>query len=351
MSQPKKIQYVGFSGFGNLGDDALRQAVVEGTNDLSFFDAPLGKKALLRSGIGHYIRARGAPALLGGGTVLGRTLVRTHLKRIDALYDPVSWEMLGAGVEDPDFRGTRTYTSDAELELWRPLLTRFRKITVRGPQSREILARHGIESTVVGDPALLFEPTESGPVEHECDVLINATCGEDQWGGIDLDWTPALAESVRPLVADGIKVQFVSMEPTDDAWNERVARLLGIDPVIHRPEDARAFCSMVTGARVMLGARLHCSVLAAASGTVPVSLEYRPKNLDFMSSVSLEGFCHRVDRLEPDELRASILQILQNPETHRRSMAAAVDGLRRSIRAELVDVQRSLCHSSSESRR
>jgi hypothetical protein len=347
VSDDAKIQYVGLAGFSNLGDDVLREAFVEAMPLAEFCDTPIGRKALLRGGLSHLFDARGVPALLGGGTVLGRIVWRTHLRRTQLLFSPSRWEMLGAGVEDPAFAGTRQYTSEAELERWKPLLKRFRNVTVRGPRSHAILAGHGIESTVVGDPALLLTPKVGTSGARSCDLLVNATCGEDQWGGVDLDWTPALVQALAPMVRAGLAIDFVSMESTDDVWNQRVASALQLDPVIHKPTDCQQFFELAGASKLVIGTRLHCNILATVTDTPTISLEYRPKNRDFMASIGCESMCYRVDQLDPPELERCVSDTLNNLSDSRERIRRGVDTLRGTLRDELGNVIRGLLDPGS----
>jgi hypothetical protein len=336
------MQYVGLAGFKNLGDDVVREAFLAHVRSDQVFDTPIGRKALVRHGLAQVRRGRGLPALLGGGTVLGRTVWRAHIKRTQRLFAPSRWEMLGAGVEDPDFAGTKAYTSQAEIERWKPLLALFRNVTVRGPRSQQILANHGIASTVVGDPALLLSPDVREKLASRCDVLINVTCGEDQWGGVDLDWTPALVDALRPFARAGLSIAFVSMETTDEAWNQRVARALGLVPVIHRPKSSQEFFGLAMASRLVVGTRLHSNVLACAADTPTISLEYRPKSRDFMASIGCEALCHRVDRLDPRALEGSIASTLADPNGSRERIRRGVGPLRESLKRELASVISSL---------
>ena len=337
-----RVQYLGFAGRDNLGDDAIRAALKERMTGIELVDVPVGYRALVTDGYRHWRRARHAPLVLGGGTVLGRTLWRRHVAVTQRLFHPAAWEMIGAGVEDPDFVGDRSYTSWQEIATWTRILPRFRRVTVRGPRSAEILGAQGIEASVVGDPALLLQRPALPEAGRQLDLLVNATCGEDQWGGTGTDWTSAVAEALIPLINAGLSVEFVSMEPTDDAWNTRLAREMGVRPVVHHPARVEEFFNLAGGARVVLGTRLHCNILAAACGTPNVALEYRPKCRDFMASVDMEDFCHRVDRIDPSLLRADIEHLLSGWHAVSGKLISAVGELSRRLRRELSDVTAAL---------
>ncbi|WP_210494636.1 polysaccharide pyruvyl transferase family protein [Patulibacter sp. SYSU D01012] len=340
-----RVQYLGLAGYGNVGDDAIRDAFIrEFDGRLMFSDVPVGRKATIRRGLRHWATDRGRPVLLGGGTVLGRTLWRQHFGLATKLYRPSGWEMLGAGVEDPDFVGDRTYSSWDEIRAWRPLLEPFSSVSVRGPRSRAILQAAGIDARVVGDPALLLSADTPPPpqADRDIDVLVNVTCGEDQWGGTDLDWTPAVVDALRHGFRGSGRLVFVSMDPIDDTWNRRVAHALGIAAPVLRPSSPDAFLALARRSRVVLGTRLHANVLSAAAGTPTVSLEYRPKCRDFMESVGIAHLCHRVDELTSHDVRASLDETLDDWEHHREQISAAVASLRDLLAAEVGLIARRL---------
>jgi exopolysaccharide biosynthesis predicted pyruvyltransferase EpsI len=335
------VQYLGLAGYGNVGDDAIRGAFTERLGaTFAFADVPVGRRAIATRGTRHFLTSRGSALLLGGGTILGRTIWRHHLNRTRFLYRPPTWDMLGAGVEDPDFVGNGSYSSWAEIGRWATILNRFSSVTVRGPRSHAILRRAGIDAHVVGDPALLLggRRTPVALSERDIDLLVNVTCGEDQWGGTEHDWTPAVAEAVKTSVERGRRVAFVSMDPIDDAWNERVARRIGLVPELFRPRDHDDFFGVAERSKLVVGTRLHANVLAAAAGTPTISLEYRPKCRDFMESIDMASSCHRVDRLKTDDLRLNIEAILADWSTHHSRTSSSVSGLRTRLTTELSSI-------------
>lgn len=310
----KSITYLGFAGHGNLGDDAILEVYRRFLPEYDLWRMPVKKTEVIRvAASGRLIAHRRAPMLLGGGTVLGRTIWRHHIRRTRLLLNPNTSVMLGAGVEDPDFRGDGQYTSRDELTQWHSILERFGSVTVRGPRSREILASVGIDAPIVGDPALLLGEADLTPrVNDDGPILVNLTHGEDQWGGKGLDWSAHVIPVVADLIRAGHTIEFVSMEPEDTPKNNVAIAQLGGSLRHHSPATTDELMDLLRGARLVVGTRLHACVLAVAVGVPTVSLEYRPKCRDFMASVEADQYCHRVDRLEGDGLRDSVDDLLQN---------------------------------------
>lgn len=338
------IQYLGYAGHDNLGDDAILDVYRTYAPQKEFRFVPAGRDELLHPrAVSHALLARRAPLLLGGGTVIGRPEWRSHLERSRYLFAPSGWAMLGAGVEDPSFVGTRQYTSSTELIRWKPVLDRFHAVTVRGPRSVELLAEAGISARLVGDPALLLKRTPTPLANRPVDVVVNVTRGEDQWGGLDFDWLPAVAEALRPIVDAGGSLSFVSLEASDDVHNIRLAGLLGLEPRLQSPRSFGEFFDIVERAKVVLGTRLHANVLAAACGTPNISLEYRPKCRDFMESIGEGGATFRIDQIDRELLTEEIAGILDGWDARSARLVDAVGILRQNLNVELRETFESVC--------
>jgi hypothetical protein len=340
----KTVTYLGFAGHGNLGDDAIREVYAERMPDRELWNMPVRKvdiaKGLLR---GDIFRHRGAPVLLGGGTVLGRTIWRHHIGRTMRWMKPRTAVLLGAGVEDPEFRGDASYTSWEELALWPEIIDGFATVSVRGPRSREILAQVGVDAELVGDPALLLGKQElTGAVNEDGPVLVNLTHGEDQWGGKALDWSSPVVECLRELIRTGRRIEFVSMEIDDVAINDRAAAALGGGFVHHRPSDTDALLSLLYTARLVVGTRLHMCVLGVAAGVPTISLEYRPKCRDFMASVAADEYCLRVDQLDANVLGDVTTTLLNRSEEQLAAQNARVVELRSLLTTRFGSLQAAL---------
>lgn len=340
----KTVTYLGFAGHGNLGDDAIREVYAERLPDRVLWNMPVRKADIARGLVrGDILRHRGAPVLLGGGTVLGRTIWRHHIGRTMRWMKPSKAVLLGAGVEDPEFTGDASYTSWDELKLWPEIIDQFATVSVRGPRSREILAHVGVEAELVGDPALLLgREVLTAQINDDGPILVNLTHGEDQWGGKSLDWSPPVVDCLRELVRSGRRVEFVSMEIDDVAINERASAALGGGFTHHRPVDTDALLDLLYGARLVVGTRLHMCVLGIAAGVPTMSLEYRPKCRDFMASVDAEEFCLRVDRLDADALGTTVDSLLARSGEQLTSQNARVEELRSLLTLRFGSLQESL---------
>jgi polysaccharide pyruvyl transferase WcaK-like protein len=331
------LSYLGWSGRGNLGDDAIHDALAKAFPHAVVAPLPLYAKEtarLLFSPV-RLRRARGSTLLLGGGTVIGRANWRMHLRvGLGLVAKRPAW-MVGAGVEDPDFTGRNSFSAPGELRRWTPLLRHFGAVTVRGPRSAELLADIGVDARVVGDPALLLEPHHDAGPRLSGTVGVNVGYGDDLWGHDALAVITVVARALRRLVSRGLQVRFLVANRADLDDTLRCAALAGIaNPDLRIAVAPAQYLGEVAACDAVIGQRLHAVVLAAAAAVPAVMLEYQPKCLDFMRVIGREAWSIRVDRLEAGTLVELVEELVVNTAAHAAALARAVSTLRAGLRAE-----------------
>jgi polysaccharide pyruvyl transferase WcaK-like protein len=99
-------------------------------------------------------------------------------------------------------------------------------------------------------------------------------------------------------------VRLLSAHAGDDRIALALVRALGdvVDDVVHAHRDLDAGLEVVAAADVVVGARLHSLVAAAAAGTRFLGLAYRPKVADFGASVGCEDQVAPIDQWTEDRL-------------------------------------------------
>ncbi len=322
--------YLGWIGQSNLGDDAIADVLGRQLAPLDLIQAPMSVSELihLRTEVTRREALARRRLLLGGGTVIGRANWRLNLAISLRACRGGAAVMIGAGVEDPTFRGRRSFSSFGELKRWRHVLERFESVTVRGPRSAELCAGIGIEARVVGDPALLAtmtaRPSSEGP------VVVSLGYGDSLRGG---DQATVVATIAASLAARPDRhVVAVSVNPSDREWANRLADILGSQVTRADAFDLATFDRVIDGASCVVAERLHAGILAAAAGFAPVMIGYQPKVDDFAGSVGLS--VHRTDDLDRDRLVAAIESGTEGAAMS--SVVAAVDVLRAKLALEIM---------------
>jgi polysaccharide pyruvyl transferase WcaK-like protein len=333
------VAYLGWHGRGNLGDDAIYDAVRAQFPTATFLDMPRFPYERIRAtatGLNRSLRC--STQVLGGGTLVGRRDWRRWVNRGMSLTADKASCAIGVGVEDPVFVGRRSGSHKDELKRWAPILSEFRAVSVRGPRSAELLSDLGLTVEVSGDPALLL-PQPS--VEPEDGLIgVNLGFGDDLWGHNPQRVADEVADAVRHLHSQGHRFVGILMNSSDRRWTEAV--LDGVTTDIVSPPDAVAAARELARCSVVIASRLHAGILASLSGTPVLSLEYQPKCRDFALSIDAERSLMRTDRVRSDAVVDAVHDALANASTIRAKTQAAVDRLRHRLRREYASVRTQL---------
>jgi len=285
----------GYYGFGNLGDEALLQVIVERLRarwpqceiDVLSGDPPAtarahGVEATPRMDFAR-VRAsieRADIVLSGGGGLLqNATSLRSLL-----YYSGVIRGALRAGKPTMVFA-----QSVGPLDFWgRAVVRNFCKglsgATVRDERSRALLSTllPGVAVERTADPVFLFDG-ESAPL----DLASEGLAGDDaplvivsvrKWQGSDAT-TQGLATVVdRLAAAHGARVAFLPLGgPPDAEVATTIIRRCGSTPVL-LPDYSLAQAAQVVGrASLVIGMRLHALIIAARLGVPFLALPYDPK--------------------------------------------------------------------------
>jgi polysaccharide pyruvyl transferase WcaK-like protein len=326
------VAYLGWSGRGNLGDDAIQEAL-QGATASTFEAIPLYPAEVARYLVSRPRHLRSAVLVLGGGTVIGRSNWRMHLRVAMAMVRTRPAWMLGAGVEDPAFQGLHSFSGRRELGRWKALLREFEAVTVRGPRSAELLADVGIDARVVGDPALLLRTPTDAPSATPGLIGVSLGFGDDLWGHDEEALVMSVAGAVQELRASGHRVRFLVANQADVPASMKCALLAGLGdaPDLRVTTHPADFMRQVSACDAFLGQRLHAVVLATAAGVPAVMLEYQPKCLDFMRSVGREAWSVRTDIAD----RSSLAAMLSSLSADRVAHANAIDDAVARLRLEL----------------
>jgi hypothetical protein len=287
--------YIGWLGEKNLGDDAMFQVCREVLPQVAWsgidriYRTPKGWAQRLTQWRHHLARRMGREVgLLGGGTILNRNeswiryyeLTRERVQRPVPVFSP--------GVAHPEF-WSRIDGWESTLPQWRDLLGELPVVGVRGPRSKALLDDAGFADVMVtGDPALaLYEGPAPVPPPGRRSVAFNVgRSGGLMWGDEDTALRE-IAAAAALLRTDGWDVRFVPVWEQDEpvCVEAAVAAGLGAGHVLPLELDARVFVRSLHAFDVVVGMKLHASVLAAAAGVPFVPLEYRPKVRDFAESI------------------------------------------------------------------
>jgi len=286
----------------------------------------------------------GAPALLGGGTLINRTpeWLDEYRRLRRGARKPVP--VFSPGVANPTYWSRKPGWRDTRSE-WREALADLPEVGVRGPLSKHLLDEAGVRNvSVTGDPALIFHRCPRQQTHARRRVAINAgRSNGEMWGNED-HVIVALADSARRLRAFGFEVRVFPVWDRDEPVCREVARAAGlppesVDPLILAPD---AFIDYLDRFDIVVSVKLHATVLAAAAGVPFVAVEYRPKVRDFTESVGCASQTFRSCDIDGAGLARAVLDLYDNLPVARERLGARVVELSETFRAYAQRVEQLL---------
>jgi polysaccharide pyruvyl transferase WcaK-like protein len=333
------VAYLGWHGRGNLGDDAIYDAVRLQLAGATFLDLPrFPYEIIFATATGLNRTLRRSTQVMGGGTLVGRRDWRRWVTRGLSLTRGNGSYAIGVGVEDPVFVGCRSGSHKQELKRWAPILSRFHTVSVRGPRSAELLSDLGLNVEVSGDPALLLPRPRIAPEDGL--IGVNLGFGDDLWGHDPQMVTDEMSRALRQLSSQGYRFVGVLMNRSDRRWTEAALRDISADIVA--PADAEGAARELARCSVAIVSRLHAGILAALSSTPVISLEYQPKCRDFALSIDDERSLLRTDKLTHGAVVDAVGDAFADSSSIRANTQAAVEGLRQRLQAEYSVLARQL---------
>jgi hypothetical protein len=301
----RSIEYVGCAA-PNLGDQAVSHSV-----DRSFRGVTVQYPKNPHGTFGQILRAwedrqKRLATLLAGGTMIGPWAFGDAERFEESLNRTGFGFAFGSGVAELIFPPDHElYVKDPSVwNKWMSLLRQCYYVGVRGPRSQAVLAKHGVNSEVLGDTACgLAQPR--GFWQPRPGLLgVNVGHGGGTMWGDRAQFNEAMSRFVAAAAEKGWKVEFFALMHDDLDIIKDVARMAGIvEPIIHYEfANADRYIALVRRMQAFVGMKIHSVILAMCAHVPSIMLEYRPKGIDFMASVGQERFNVRTSDVEPSAL-------------------------------------------------
>jgi len=338
-----KVRYLGWLGYGNLGDEALYEAIHQLFRETTAFYY----RSYMSRVLSFMPNARFDAVFLGGGTLIN------HLPTYLDLFRAVNADarvVFGTGVADPAFTDSlgAPYTT---LSGWTECLKEAHYVGVRGPHSARLLREWGVarEVRVVGDPALYFAVDEPHRGSGRVIGINLGTTSNKLWGGDDERLLQDVTRELQTLADRGWSIRFFPVIASDVATMRKVMEALPAERcfLVEYGGDAQTFVEAVRLVDVFVGEKLHSVVLAVCGGVPSVMLEYHPKCRDFMASIDREAFVVRTDTVGPRSIVERVETLASGTDSEHRAWLEVARGYRERLLGEALIVSRKLEDSKS----
>lgn len=350
----KNILYVGWVGFGNLGDDACRDLFIKKLTPLLREFGIEPKIKTVRPGK-HFTQEdllgfRPDLVVLGGGSVLKSPYVNLLFIAEKKGIPTVIW---GSGIDWislKELSRIKENTLKKSSPLIQQTVDHCQAVGVRGPHTFKILQAMGCDPKkmlISGDPGFLLQP------RLRKEYLTPPLSKQINWFGsqqriIGVNWGTSmnrvyghnenktgsqLAAALNKLSRD-FSLFFFPVWSKDLPAMERLAEALQNKEIFisRKVYTAPTLAHFLKRCDLTINFKLHANIFSAAVGTPFISLGYRSKCFDFAASVQLEEMVFRFDHPYLTELLLNKVITLQNKRAdYQRILAGHNNGYRKLL--------------------
>jgi polysaccharide pyruvyl transferase WcaK-like protein len=314
-SKNRQLIYYGWLGYHNLGDEALYRAISSIFSSYSYKFVPIQADAFY-----GFNREYSPVTIVGGSTGIPDWM--------DCLRPTRYSYVFGAGVKDPSFYGyDYVFTQKQKVSVWKNRLKSFRYIGVRGEISKQTLAKWGIDSQVIGDPAFSLRPSESLE-KAEKRIAINFGSDGILWGMNDSNVVREIASVIRILKKEGYEVILVPFNGKNAPLVQEVANQEAVS-FFDNWFNVESTVNLLASCKLLIGERVHSLALSAAAGTPFVGIEFQPPCYEVAQSVGFEDYTIRTDAVSGAKILSLLNVLLENYEVMRTRLMRRVEMYRR----------------------
>jgi polysaccharide pyruvyl transferase WcaK-like protein len=281
----KIINYIGWVGHNNIGDEALFEA---NKKIFSNYKLEVYKKKFY-SGV----------SLFGGGTIIPEWVKSTPKNKYNYAF--------GVGVRDPDFWGQFPQRLIKLLKRFN-----FNYMGVRGNVSKKILKKWGISSEIIGDPVLSLVPKKYKKKKTRIIAINIGISKEKTWDGNNHNFIVSeMVKVIKYLDNHNFKVFIIPFWTEDvECCKELSEKTNAV--FFNEWSDVDKSLNLISNCDVLIGEKLHSIVFSAACYVPFISLAYRPKCYDFADSVEFGEYVLKTNEITSKKIISLFKKINNN---------------------------------------
>jgi len=318
FAKKKKAIYIGCTGHGNLGDEAILKAInLMLSRHFYLYDLSYNKPSS-----GKYLRRlfvkNPGYIILGGGTIIRKGADESYLKLLNEsikVWPNAKTATIGPGVAEPDFADFIGFPID--VEGWKKFLNQSNFISVRGVRSKRLLDSWHLnkEVNIIHDPAIWFTREKFNKKRMQKRIGVNFADIGNRIYGKNQDLIKDFASGfVKMLQKDGWTV---FLYPTAKSDMEYMLNKIGLKNILgvntySNYTDIESSLDFLESMDIFVGQRLHSIIFAATVSTPFFALEYEPKTKDFLETINVSDNSEQVDRLNIRVIMNKIEAIYSN---------------------------------------
>ncbi|MFS1517425.1 polysaccharide pyruvyl transferase family protein [Bacillus sp. SCS-151] len=313
----KKVLYVGWIGYKNLGDDLLWDLFRYKFNKILADKEWKLKGTYMRTSIEEYNLDTHDLIVLGGGSIICKNNIPLLYEAIKRGKKVLIW---GSGIdliqlnhiplllEGKRINVDKYFTKDIQKKLIE-VIEHAEFVGVRGPLTYEIIKQMGANEDkmmICGDPGFLLserttfkeEDKVSFPSTNKVIGVNWGTSFNRIYGANERQLENSLVNVIKSLIQKGYKIHLYTV------WDQDIPALKSIYHKINDQENVildttlyhqDALIDLISNFSFTINFKLHANIISIAAGTPPIALAYRFKVFDFAHSLNLEDFVISTD--------------------------------------------------------
>lgn len=301
----KKVIYVGCTGMGNLGDEAVFKGIGRMLNNhfvmySILYSKPsagkVGRKCFMRNP--DYI-------MLGGGTIIKKRSNESYFKIFNDLhlkYPKAKLLVFGAGVADPILANEIGFPTD--ILSWSKQLNKCDFIAVRGILSQSFLKNSEWnvkkEVEILHDPALFYANREIKLKVKSRKIGINICDIVGRIYGKDAKKVEEFVNLlISKLINEGWDVYLYPTTSSDINYMKAIIskELLQNIKIYANYSNLKSSLSFFDTIDLFVGERLHSIIFSSITYTPFHAIEYESKTSDYLLTLGLRDYSTRTNEL------------------------------------------------------
>jgi polysaccharide pyruvyl transferase WcaK-like protein/predicted peroxiredoxin len=318
-SNLKKILYIGFLGYNNLGDELIWEIFKEVSRKY------LNAKLVTIDAISPYSYSSAKKAVnnydlivLGGGSLL--TPSYPYIKTIyDAVKNNKKVMIWGSGIDQIPTKNIGNPDVNKLIEpkarkILIKIIDHSISTGVRGPLTYNILKNIGVNMekvNIIGDPGLLLNPGSIKAINsflwsnNEKIIGLNWAIHKDKVNNKhEIEIENQLANTVRNYIRQGYKIYMYSLWNRDLEVSNRLYKKINDTKNVkldHKLYHQNELMSLMKKFNFTINYRLHASIISVAAGTPYISVGNRFKDVDFAQSLNVKELVVSTDTLDIEQ--------------------------------------------------
>ena len=179
---------------------------------------------------------------------------------------------------------------------------------------QKLLTDSGLKNVeVIGDIALSLANDKINEKKKKKKIAINIGTSSGKVWGNEAKILETISNCVKLLLKNGWDIAFFPVINNDVVYIKKAISKIGVHiPIFMHYKSITKSLNFLSQCDVMIGEKLHSVILAHCVYTPAIMLEYRPKCLDYMTSIGMENFNIKTDEMDVDNIIFLMNKIYNN---------------------------------------